>query len=64
MSTIISGLVSGELVGEEEGTAIMFSLGRPRGSEALGIEPFVHEVLNEIKAITLFGKPMLSDRRK
>ena len=35
----------------------------PRGSEAPGIEPFVHELLSEIKAIRLFGKPVRTIRR-
>ena len=30
----------------------------PRRSEAPGIEPFVYEVLDEIKAIGLFRKPV------
>ena len=32
----------------------------PRGSESPGIQQFVQEVLSEIKAITLFGKPTTS----
>jgi hypothetical protein len=36
----------------------------PRRSDALGIEPFVYEVLDEIKAIGLFRKPVPGARPK
>jgi|KBSMisStaDraftv2_1062788.scaffolds.fasta_scaffold27257_7 hypothetical protein len=35
----------------------------PRGSEAPGIERFVHEVLNAMKALSLCGKPLPTGRR-